>query len=357
MINNGRRLAGPGGVGRVGGAGLRGVVAGVGVLAGVALASAGCRHRDLTDGRYQGMIAIEQVDLAFEVGGKLVARPIQPGQRVREGEVVARLDDVLDRQQREIRARELEVARADLAVLEAGSRPEEIAAAKAELTAARASERTLDKEQRRQQALVESGVTPPATLDDVAAEVARARGQRESLEARVALLARGTRKEELVRARARVALAEDALALEDRRLEKRVLTAPQDAVVLDVYPEVGEVLAAGAPVLSLVDRARPYADVFVPVAEAPAVHVGDAMTLTVEGLATPVAGAVELVAPHAEFTPRFVYSPRERPNLTVRVRVRLADPTGSLHAGLPVYAAPAPPTAVARAQDGAGAAR
>jgi HlyD family secretion protein len=299
------------------------------------------------------MLAIEQLDLAFEVGGTLIARPIQPGQTVKRGDVLARLDDVLDRQQRAIRARELDVANADLALLEAGSRPEDIAAAKAELVAARASERTLDREEARQQRLVESGVSPPAVLDDVGAQVARARGERESLEARVSLLRRGTRREELVRARARVALAAESLALEDRRLDKRVLTAPQDGVILDVYPDLGEVLAAGAPVLSLVDRSRPYADVFVPVAVAPTLHVGDPMQLTVEGVAAPVAGRVELIAPHAEFTPRFVYSPRERPNLTVRVRVRVTDPTGSLHAGLPVYAAAGPPSsAVAGGEDG-----
>lgn len=325
----------------------------VAVVVGTGLAAAGCRHRDLTDGRYQGMVAIEQADLSFEVAGKLIDRPIRPGQRVARGEVLARLDDVLDREQREIRARELDVARAELALLEAGSRPEEIAAARAQLVAARASERTLDKEQLRQERLVESGVSPSAALDDVAGQVARARGERESLEARVALLSRGTRREELVRARARVALAEQALDLEERRLEKRVLAAPQDGVILDVYPELGEVLAAGTPVLSLVDRTRPYADIFVPVAAAPTVHVGDAMRITVEGAPTPIAGVVELVAPHAEFTPRFLYSPRERPNLTVRVRVRLADPDGSLHAGLPVYAEPAPAGAtVARTADG-----
>ena len=305
---------------------------------GLALALLGCQHRDLTDGRYQGMIAIEQVDLAFEVGGRIIARPIQPGQLVHQGDVLARQDDVLDRQQRQIRLRELDVARADLALLEAGSRPEEIRAAKAELVAARASELTLDREQVRQQHLVEGGVTAPAELDAVGAQVARARGERERLAAKVTLLSRGTRREELVRARARIALAEESLALEDRRLEKRTLLASIDGVVLDVYPDLGEIVAAGAPVLSLVDRTRPYADVFVPVADAPRLRVGDAMRLTVEGVAAPVAGVVELIAPHAEFTPRFVYSPRERPNLTVRLRVRLSDPTGVLHAGLPVYA-------------------
>jgi HlyD family secretion protein len=73
------------------------------------------------------------------------------------------------------------------------------------------------------------------------------------------------------------------------------------------------------------------------VPDAPAIKVGDAARLRVEGLAEDVAGVVELVYPEAEFTPRFVFSPRERPNLVIRVRVRLEDPQGRLHAGLPAY--------------------
>lgn len=308
---------------------------GVALLAVIAAAS--CTQHDPTRGRYQGMIELEQIDLAFETSGRVTVRGVEPGRVVHAGDVIARQDDVLDRELRAIRGRELDVARAELALLEAGSRPEEIRAAQAQLGAARASEQALTKEQARQARLVERGVSPAAVIDDVDAQVARARGERESLEARVRLLNRGARSEDLARAKARVALAEEALALEDRRLEKRVLTAPIDSVVLDVYPQAGEVVAAGAPVASLVDRRRPYADVFVPVAEAPRLQVGTAMRVIVEG-APPTTGAVEWIAPHAEFTPRFVYSPRERPNLTVRVRVRLDDPEGRLHAGLPAYA-------------------
>lgn len=307
----------------------------------VLLALGACGAPDPTRGRYQGMIELEQIDLAFESGGRVTVRGVEPGRAVHAGDVIARQDDVLDREQRAIRARELDVARAELALLEAGSRPEEIRSAQAQLGAARASERALIKEQARQARLVERGVAPAAVIDDVDAQVARARGERESLEARVRLLSRGARGEDVARAKARVALAEEALTLEERRLEKRVLLAPIDSVVLDVYPQAGEVVAAGAPIASLIDRRRPYADVFVPVAEAPRLQVGAAMRVIVEG-AAPVTGAVEWIAPHAEFTPRFVYSPRERPNLTVRVRVRLDDPEGRLHAGLPAYAEPAP---------------
>ena len=90
--------------------------------------------------------------------------------------------------------------------------------------------------------------------------------------------------------------------------------------------------------LSLVDRSRPYADVFVPATDAPKAKLGAAVAVVVEGDAHEVAGTVERVYPQLEFTPRFVYSPRERPNLLVRMRVRLDDREGRLHAGLPAYA-------------------
>jgi hypothetical protein len=55
----------------------------------------------------------------------------------------------------------------------------------------------------------------------------------------------------------------------------------------------------------------------------------------VDTLPDPLVGRVEHVARHTEFTPRFLFSERERPNLVVRVRVRIDDPERKLHAGLP----------------------
>jgi hypothetical protein len=49
-------------------------------------------------------------------------------------------------------------------------------------------------------------------------------------------------------------------------------------------------------------------------------------------------GAVEWISPRTEFTPRFLFSDRERPNLVVRVRVRIDDPERRLHAGVPAFA-------------------
>lgn len=302
------------------------------------LTAACARGGDITDGRFQGMVEHEQVDLGFEVSGRVAEVVVRPGQEVAAGDVIARLDDVLDRQTREIRARELAVARADLALIAAGSRIEDVRAARAQLTAARATEATLRRELERDRALVERGVIAGAVVDDMAAQLARAVGERTMLEERVRALSTGARDEEIARAQARVASAEQALALEDSRLDKRVLRASIAGTVLDTYIEPGEVVGAGVAIATVIDRLQPYADVFVPVARASTITVGAPVSLAIEGTTTEVAGAVERVFPHAEFTPRFVYSPRERPNLMMRVRVRLRDPERRLFAGLPAYA-------------------
>lgn len=304
----------------------------------LALVAACSGSRDITDGRYQGMVEHEQVDLGFEVSGRVAEILVRPGQEVTAGTVIARLDDTLDRQTREIRARELAVARADLALIAAGSRAEDVRAARAQVTAARATEATLRKQLERDRALVEKGVIAGAVVDDMAAQLARAVGERAMLEERLRALSSGAREEEVARAQARVASAEQALALEDSRLDKRVLRASIAGSVLDTYIEPGEVVAAGVAIATLIDRLEPYADVFVPVGRASAITVGAPVSLALEGAPAEVTGKVERVFSHAEFTPRFVYSPRERPNLMMRVRVRLHDPERRLFAGLPAYA-------------------
>jgi len=301
------------------------------------IAIAACRD-DVTVGRYQGMVELEQSDLAFERAGRIVELSVEAGAEVQRDQQLARLDSTLDRQTRDVRAKELEVARAELALAVAGSRDEDIRAGRARVSAARVSEQVAAREVERERKLVDEDASPATNLDRLVGELARARGEREVLEESLRELVRGTRSEELRRVEERVAVARENLVLAERALDKYVLVAPIAGAVIDVYPELGEVVAAGTPVVSLVVRGRPYADVFVPVSDAPKVRLGAAVEVVVEGDPRAVQGVVERIYPHLEFTPRFVYSPRERPNLVVRVRIRIDDREGRLHAGLPAYA-------------------
>ena len=108
-------------------------------------------------------------------------------------------------------------------------------------------------------------------------------------------------------------------------------------MILDVTVKPGEVAAPGTPAVTMADVEHPYADVFVPEGELGAVQAGTLAQARVDALSEPFQAAVEYVSPETEFTPKFVFSDRERPNLVVRVRVRVNDPDHRLHSGVPVF--------------------
>ena len=65
------------------------------------------------------------------------------------------------------------------------------------------------------------------------------------------------------------------------------------------------------------------------------------MELRVDGAKHAFRAHIEHVFPNTEFTPRFLFSDAERPNLVVRVRVRAEDPRHELHQGIPAFVQPA----------------
>ncbi|TFH31691.1 MAG: HlyD family efflux transporter periplasmic adaptor subunit, partial [Myxococcales bacterium] len=97
--------------------------------------------------------------------------------------------------------------------------------------------------------------------------------------------------------------------------------------------------AAGATVITVADTTHPYVDVFVPQQSLSGLEVGLSARVRVDAEADSFGGEIEHIAPTTEFTPRYLFSPTERPNLVVRVRVRINDPDERLHAGVPAFAA------------------
>jgi len=285
----------------------------------------------------QGVVELEETPLAFELGGRLTELLVKEGDVVVAGAVLARIDDGLERSAREAQAGQVEVAKEQADAVRAGARGEEVRSQQARVDAAKATELLLEKQARRERALVEKGAVAVASLDEVEAQLARARAERESLEHNLKLLRQGARREDISVADARAQAAGAALALNDARLVRHELRAPLRATVLDVNFEQGEVVGAGAPVFTLADTARPYVDVFVPQAEISRVFVGQAARVQVDGLGLGLPGRVEHIARRTEFTPRYLFSEKERATLVVRVRVRVDDAHERLRAGGPAF--------------------
>jgi HlyD family secretion protein len=290
-----------------------------------------------TEEIYQGVAELDDRRLAFELAGRIIAIKAREGDRVVAGSVVATLDGSLDAQARAARDLEARAAEVEARLVSKGARPEEVSAARARIRAAKAAEDLLKRQVERERSLHDRGVTPEARLDELEGSLAGAIAEREALESNLANLVRGARSEEREAANVRAEAARATVTLDDLRIGRTELRAPVDCFVLDVHAEPGEVVAPGAPVLTVADPGRVYAEVFVPEGRLSGIDVGDRARVRADGIGAPLAGHVEHVARRAEFTPRYLFSDRERPNLVMRVKIRIDDPKTLLHAGVPVF--------------------
>ncbi|CAN5816246.1 efflux RND transporter periplasmic adaptor subunit [soil metagenome] len=311
------------------------------VCVAIALAGAllGCPSPSAGAPDYQGIVEYEERVLAFELPGRVKRVDVKRGDVVADQQPLAEVDATLEKLSRDARASEIETARADVALLEAGAKREDVAALAAQVRAAVATEGLIQKNAERPRALHESGSIAQAELDRLESDVERTTAERKSLEQRLASLQRGPRSEELSRARARLEGATAAVALADERLARYVLRAQAPGDVLDVHLEPGELAGAGAPVVTLADTTHPYVEVFVPQGDLGGIRAGAKATVRVDAAKESLGAAVEHVGTRTEFTPRYIFSERERPNLVVRVRVRVDDPQKKLHAGVPAFVA------------------
>lgn len=293
---------------------------------------------------FQGVVEFEERALGFEFPGRLSQLWVQRGDRVEAGARLAAIDDSLEQAAAAARRSETAAARARASVTQKGSRPEEIRALRARIRAADAAVRLLEESLRREASLLKEGATPRAVVDELRAELERATAERDALRQNLELLLRGPRPEEVAALESQADASEALLDAQTERVHRFELFAPIAGDVLDHHFEPGEVAPAGAPVVTLADTSRPYAEIFVPQAELSRVKLGAPVWLWVDTLPEALRGRVEHIARRTEFTPRFLFSERERANLVVRVRVRVDDPERQLYAGLPARVRLEPPS-------------
>ncbi len=290
-----------------------------------------------TQAPLQGVVEYDERVIGFELGGRVLSFGVERGQSVAAGAVVAKLDDGLETPLRDLREADLSAAEAQLHLLKAGARVEELRAGEAEISALRSQQDILQKNLLRQQTLIAQSALPQSLADDTAAQLQSTAERKRAQEERLKALRSGARGEEIAAALARVQGASAALAAQEARLARYVLYSPAAGDVIDVHVKTGEMVAPGAPALTIADVSHPYVDIFVPQARMNEVQIGGALGARIDGVDHLLDGMVEHIFPKAEFTPRFLFSEGERPNLVLRVRVRLTDPAHIAHGGVPAF--------------------
>jgi len=269
--------------------------------------------------RFVGTVRPRRISIVgSETAGRVVDYPLREGQRVKRGEALATLDTAaVDIRIRAAQA-ELKLRQVMLRELRNGSRPEEIANAKAVVVRAEA-EIELRKWRHesatklfRNQTISEDEVKE--TLFALRAAEARLIEARSSL----ALAEQGPRKERVEQAEVQVVIREAEVARLIDEKQRHVARAPFDGYVVRISTEVGQRLAAGDSIATIAELDEVEVLVPVPTAAANRLRTGGTVTVVIASLPAKesrLAGTLVAIVPQADERGR-----------TIPVRVRIKNP-------------------------------
>lgn len=285
---------------------------------------------------YLGYIEGETSLVAPPVAGRLAERPVNRGDRIKQGTRLFIIDPTLAK---------AEVARAEAALAEArakhenlltGKREDELAVTRSQRVEAEAALELAEVELKRQTDLLTRGVASRQNYDQAVSQVSQLKARVASLRAQERANELAARAPEILAGLALVEQSEANLAQARKKLEDLMPLAPEDALVENTFYNVGEWVAAGSPVVSLLPPTRVKLRFFVPEEDIALAQAGRAVLFTCDGCPRDLKASIVYVSPRAEFTPPVIYSLSARTKLVFLVEAR-PDPTQTpLPPGVPV---------------------
>ena len=302
--------------------------------------------------RASGHVEATEVRLAPDVGGRILTLNVKIGDRVTPGQTILTLDSRDAELALQRGKAEQAQAEAQLRLLLAGSRQEDIrqaesqvASARSEAAAAKAELAGTEQDLERFDTLLKNNSGSRKQRDDAETRRNVARDHVAAAESRVRAaeevhqrLRAGARKEEVDAARARVAATSAQFATIEKAVHDATLVSTVGGLVTDTLVEAGETIAPRTPTVVVVDIDRAWADVFVPEPVIPILKIGQPATIFTDAGGAGVAGTITYISSKAEFTPRNVQTADERSKLVYRVRVSADNKDGILKQGMPVEA-------------------
>ncbi len=349
--------------------------------------------------KLSGNIEFTTVDLSFKYPGRLVELAVDEGDSVKKGLLLARLDRLENEHQlgREkasvesaqsnlvqlrtsidyqsaaiesdvaLKTAQLRQAEARLTEMLNGSRNEEIGQARAAFEEAKAQEVQAAADWERAQRLFKNDDISAQQSDQFKKNRDAAAASLRRAEENLKLVQAGPRQEEVDQQKAVVAGARAALKLseaqridlrrhveeigfrkaeiqraqmsanvQDVQLADRIMYAPFDGLVLTKSAESGEVLAAGATVVTVGDIDHPWVRAYVAEQDLGRIHNGMAASVTTDSFpGKTYKGKISFIASDAEFTPKTIQTQEERTKLVYRIKVECENPNRELKNNMP----------------------
>ena len=287
--------------------------------------------------RIYGNIDIRKANLAFNEQERIDQVLVEEGDRVTEGQVLARQQtNRLEAQIREIQAK-IAAQQEVVKRFEAGTRPQEIEQARAEVAAARAQVKNTMKSYERIRQTSKAGATSQQALDNIRAQLDVDQAQLTVKEKALNLALEGPRKEDIAAAKNNLETLKASLSLLKIRLSDMTLTSPSAGVIQNRILEPGEMADPNRPVVTMALTDPKWVRAYVPEPDLGRINLSMKAEILSDSFPNQkFEGWVGFISPVAEFTPKTVETEDLRTKLVYEVRVYVHDSKDLLRLGMPV---------------------
>ncbi len=283
-----------------------------------------------------GNVDIRQVELAFNGNERIAQVLVREGDRVRKDQLLAvldtaRLQQAVAQAQAQFAAQQQVVAR-----LVAGSRPQEIRKAQADVQAARVDLRNARSTYERDQELAAKHFISQQQVDNSRAAADAADARLNALQEALRLVQEGSRKEDIAAAKSTLAAYEAALAVAQRNLDDASLRAPADGVIENRILEPGDMASPQKAALTLALTEPLWVRAYVSETDLGKLRTGAPADITTDSFpGKRYRGWIGFISPTAEFTPKSVETREVRTALVYQVRAFVCAHTDELRLGMP----------------------
>jgi HlyD family secretion protein len=269
-----------------------------------------------------GYVEGEYVLIAPVETGRIVTMSKKRGDRVSKNELLVQMEDAdADIGVHQAEAA-LEQAKAQLANLKEGKRPEEMAVIEATVQSAKAQAAEAKRVFDREAALAKRGINAKADLDQASTALQQAEAMVSQTSANLDVARLPARPMEIDAADAQVRQAEAQLADARWRLAHRRLTLPANGVVDDIIRREGEVAGPSQPVLSVLPDGAVKIRLYAAERYMSGLKLGTDLTVRCDGCGRDVKARISYVSDSPEFTPPVIYSLENRQKLVYLIEAR-----------------------------------
>lgn len=286
-----------------------------------------------------GNIEAVEITVSSKLSGQIKEILVEEGDEVKTDDVLFVIDhDLLDIQLRQAEA-QAEQMQAQLNLLLAGPRKEDVAIAEEQVRLAGINLNQAETDKKRAIELLVTNSIPKEQYDNVMTRYDQSLNQLNTAKENLERIKNIVRPEEIQSSKAALKMSRVNIDLIKKNIEDCTVKSPVSGIVSKKLSEPGEYVTPGASVLNIADFQNVDLYIYVTEENLGKVKLGQKAEVKTDSYKDRTyTGEVVFISPEAEFTPKNIQTQEERTKLVFEIKVKIPNPDFTLKSGMPADA-------------------